>query len=79
MMRITNGSELAEGCGDLTVLVDGAASSVNFGRTGLMAAKVCAPEASISLGHGNVLIGQFIGDTVSADLFNVARCCGACQ
>jgi hypothetical protein len=79
MLRITNGSELAEGCGDLTVLVDGAASSVNFGRTGLMAAKVCAPEASISLGHGNVLIGQFIGDTVSADLFNVARCCGACQ
>jgi hypothetical protein len=78
MVRITNGSELAEGCGDLTILVDGKASSVNFGRTGLMAAKVCAPEASISLGHANVLIGQFIGDTVSADLFNVARCCSDC-
>jgi hypothetical protein len=78
MVRITNGSELAEDCDDLEILVDGKASSVNFGRTGLMAAKVCAPEASISLGHGNVLIGQFIGDTVAADLFNVARCCGGC-
>lgn len=30
------------------------------------------------LGHNNVLIGQFVADTVSADLNNVGQCCGEC-
>jgi hypothetical protein len=77
-VRSGNGSELAEGCGDMTILVDGPKSGVAFGRSGLMAAKICAPEATIRLGHGNVLIGQFIADAVASDSHNVARCCGKC-
>jgi hypothetical protein len=78
VFRASNGTELAEGCGELTVLVDGASSPVSFGRGGLVAAKICAPESKLSLGHNNVLIGQFVADTVSADLNNVGQCCGEC-
>ena len=75
--RAGNGTELGEGCGDLTILADGN-TNIGFGRTGLVAAKVCAPEAHIRLGHGNVLIGQFVSDTLNADVNNVGRCCGDC-
>jgi hypothetical protein len=60
------------------VLVEGASSNIAFGRNGLVAAKICAPEAKISLGHNNVVVGQFVADTISADLNNLGRCCGKC-
>ena len=78
VFRASNGSEVGEGCTDLTVLMDGSRAKVGFGRGGLVAAKVCAPQAKMSLGHHNVLIGQFVADSVTADLNNVARCCGVC-
>jgi hypothetical protein len=76
--RASNGTELGEGCGDFRVLIDGQASNVAFGRSGLIAAKVCAPETKLSLGHSNVLIGQFVANSLTADLNNVGRCCGKC-
>lgn len=76
--RASNGAEVAEECGDLKLLVDGPTSSVVFGRQALVAAQVCAPGSRIRLGHGNVLIGRFIGDVVTADRGNVGRCCGRC-
>jgi hypothetical protein len=76
--RASNGTELGEGCGDFRVLIDGQASSVAFGRGGLVAAKLCAPETKVALGHSNVLIGQFVANSLSADLNNVGRCCGSC-
>lgn len=76
--RTSNGAEVAEECGDLKLLVDGPTSSVVFGRQALVAAQVCAPASRIRLGHGNVLIGRFIGDVIAADRGNVGRCCGRC-
>jgi hypothetical protein len=78
VFRSGNATELAEACGDLRILVDGRSSSVAFGRNGLVAAQICAPEARIRLGHNNVLIGQFVADTVNADLHNVGQCCQVC-
>jgi hypothetical protein len=49
---------------------------VSFGRGGVVAAEVCAPQSDISLGHNNILIGSFVSDTVHADLNNFGRCCG---
>src|SRR5262245_4676065 len=74
-VRVNNDSELGADCGDLRFLVDGQ-SRVSFGRGGVVAAEVCAPESKISLGHNNILIGSFIADTVNADLNNFGRCCG---
>jgi hypothetical protein len=74
-LRISNGSDLGADCGDIRFLIDGK-TKVSFGRRGVMAAEVCAPESALSLGHNNVLIGSFIGDTVNADLNNFGRCCG---
>jgi len=76
--RASNGSQVAEECGDLKLLVDGPRSSVVFGRSGLMTAQVCAPASRIRLGHANVLAGRFIGDKITADLNNTGRCCGRC-
>ncbi len=78
-VRVNNGTDLGADCGDLRFLVDGR-TKVSFGRGGVVAAEVCAPEAKISLGHNNILIGSFVGDTISADLNNFGRCCGgACS
>jgi hypothetical protein len=74
-VRVSNGSDLGADCGDIRFLVDGK-TKVSFGRRGVMAAEVCAPESALSLGHNNVLIGSFVGDTVNADLNNFGRCCG---
>jgi hypothetical protein len=76
-MRVNNGSKFGAQCGDFTVNLKGA-GSVNFGRNGAVAAKVCAPAADINLGHNNNLLGQFVGDTVTADRDNDGRCCGGC-
>ena len=74
-VRVNNGSELGADCGDLRFLVDGK-TKVSFGRRGVVATEVCAPESKISLGHNNILIGSFVADTISADLNNFGRCCG---
>lgn len=74
-VRVNNGSDLGADCGDLRFLVDGD-TKISFGRNGVAAAEVCAPQAHISLGHNNLLIGSFVADSVNADLNNFGRCCG---
>jgi hypothetical protein len=73
--KTNNNTDLADSCGDLSVFLKGT-GQVSFGRNSLIAAKLCAPAANIKLGHNNVLIGQFIGDVVNADLNNRGQCCG---
>jgi hypothetical protein len=69
-----NGSQVGQDCGDLTVLMHGF-GVVSFGRHALVAARVCAPQAYMRLGHGNTLIGQFVADTIASDSNNQGRCC----
>jgi hypothetical protein len=73
--RVNNGSSVAMACDDLVIHQQGN-GTISFGRHSSIAAKVCAPEALIRLGHANKLTGQFIGDIVNADLNNVGECCG---
>lgn len=73
--RVNNGSSVAMACDDLVIQQQGT-GTISFGRNSSIAAKVCAPEALIRLGHANKLTGQFIGDIVNADLNNVGECCG---
>jgi hypothetical protein len=75
IFKTNNNTDLAETCGDLSVLVKGD-GQVSFGRNSLIATKMCAPAANIKLGHNNLLIGQFVGDVVNADLNNKGQCCG---
>lgn len=74
-MRVSNNSTFGAECGDLTVRIAGT-PQVILGKSSTIAAKICAPAASLALGHGNTLIGQFVGDRVSLDRSNVAQCCG---
>jgi hypothetical protein len=74
-LRVNNGSNLGADCGDLRFLIGGV-TKIAFGRGGLVAAEVCAPQSKISLGHNNILIGQFVADSMNADLNNFGRCCG---
>lgn len=73
--KTNNNTDLGETCGDLEVYVKGS-GQISFGRNSLIATKMCAPGSNIKLGHNNVLIGQFIGDVVNADLNNRGQCCG---
>lgn len=73
--RVGGQSKVGLKCGDLTVNEDGT-SKVTFGRGVNVAAKVCAPAAELKLGHGNNLIGQFVGDSVTANRDNHGQCCG---
>jgi hypothetical protein len=73
--KASNGFNIATKCGDLQVFVNGP-GQVSFGRNGFIAAKVCAPQSNIKLGHNNILIGNFIGDVVNADLNDQGACCG---
>lgn len=73
--RISNESKVGRKCGDLTVLLQGK-GGVAFGRSDFIAARVCAPESRMALGHGNTLIGQFVGDVIAADRNNHGMCCG---
>jgi len=73
--RVGGQSKVGLKCGDLTVFQDGT-SRVTLGRGVNIAAKVCAPGAAVKLGHGNNLIGQFVGDTVTANRDNHGQCCG---
>jgi hypothetical protein len=73
--KLNNNNDLGDGCGDFTVHVKGS-GQVSFGRNSLIAAKVCAPQSNVKLGHNNTLIGQFIGDVVNADLNDRGQCCG---
>jgi hypothetical protein len=72
--KVGNGSEVGQDCGDLTVLMRGF-GVVSFGRHTLVASRVCAPQAYMRLGHGNTLIGQFVGDNITSDSNNQGRCC----
>lgn len=76
---ISNLSKFGRLCGDFTVRVkDG--GDVTFGKGVTINAKVCAPESHVTLGHGNTLTGQFVGNDVSSDVENQGFCCasGAC-
>lgn len=75
--RVNNGSTVGFECGDVTVLLKGP-GAVNLGKQSRVTARICAPEATISLGHSNRLVGQFVGDTITADVGNEGRCCGRC-
>src|SRR5262249_7817175 len=68
-VKVNNGSLLGSDCGQLRFLVDGR-TKVSFGRSGVVATEICAPEAQVSLGHNNILIGSFVADAVNADLNN---------
>jgi hypothetical protein len=72
--RVGADSTVGQNCGDLEVRVDGT-KGVSFGRRSLIAAKVCAPGSPVKLGHGNQLIGQFVGDRVAANRDNHGQCC----
>lgn len=72
--KVSNGSQVGEDCGDLTVLMHGF-GVVSFGRHSLIASRVCAPQAYMRLGHGNTLIGRFVADTMTSDSNNQGRCC----
>jgi hypothetical protein len=73
--KASNGFNIGTACGDLEVFVKGG-GQVSFGRNGFVAAKVCAPQSNLKLGHNNVLVGRFVGDVVNADLNDEGRCCG---
>ena len=75
-VRISNESTFGQKCGDITLLIDGP-STIRFGHAVNVAARVCAPEGKIALGHGNHLLGQFVGDFVTSDRGNDGDCCGA--
>jgi hypothetical protein len=72
--RAGNGSEIGRECGDVEVLMQGR-GTVSFGRHALIAARVCAPQAYLRLGHGNTLIGRFLADTITSDSNNQGHCC----
>jgi hypothetical protein len=72
--RVGGTSKVGQQCGDLTVLEKGT-GRITFGRGATVAAKVCAPAAALNLGHGNLLIGQFVGDTITANRNNHGQCC----
>jgi hypothetical protein len=75
--RVNNASTVGFECGDVTVLLKGP-GVVSLGKQSRITARICAPEANISLGHSNRLVGQFVGDTITADVGNEGRCCGRC-
>jgi hypothetical protein len=72
--RVGGQSTVGQNCGDLAVFVDGT-KRVTFGRGSVIAAKLCAPGAPVKLGHSNQLLGQFIGDYVTANRGNHGQCC----
>ena len=73
-LRVSNQSTFGGKCGDFKVFIQGN-SDVQFGKSSTIAAQLCAPEASIGLGHLNTLIGQFIGDDINANRGNKGQCC----
>jgi hypothetical protein len=73
--RVGGSGNVGQRCGDLTVRVKGD-GTVTFGRGVTLGAKVCAPESSIKLGHGNTLLGQFVGDQITSNRDNHGQCCG---
>lgn len=76
--RVGDGTKLGAQCGDVTIFLRGS-GPVTFGRNGSVTAKICAPRADFNLGDNNHLLGQFIGDTMSADRGNEGRCCEGCS
>jgi hypothetical protein len=74
-MNVNNQSSFGNQCGDFTIRMQGA-GTFSLGRGVSINAFVCAPEALLSLGDGNFLTGQFVGDTVLSNKNNEGRCCG---
>lgn len=74
VFKANNGTVVGQDCGDVRVLIEGA-GTVSFGRYASISAEVCAPGSNISLGHGNVLAGQFVGNKVVADRANRGAGC----
>lgn len=76
--RVNNDSRFGQQrCGDFIVRVEDQ-GTVNFGRRVVLQAQVCAPRSSVNLGHGNVLLGQFIGLDVNSDRDNSVKICKEC-
>ena len=76
--QVSDTSKLGAQCGDFTVFILGV-GNVTFGRNGSVTASICAPQSDFNLGDNNHLLGQFIGDTMSADRGNEGRCCEGCS
>lgn len=76
--KVNNGSIVGLNCGDVGLKVNGA-GTVHFGRNSSINMRVCAPESTVRLGHGNKLFGQFFGYIVDSDASNEGGCCpGMC-
>lgn len=72
--RANNQTQIGSMCGDFFIRIEGT-GTVNFGRGLLVAATICAPRAQFNLGHGNQLIGQFLGDDIFANRDNRLQFC----
>jgi hypothetical protein len=75
--NVSDQSRFGNQCGDFRVRLSGSPAVV-FGRHSTIAAQICAPQGFIRLGDTNVLIGQFVADTVTSDRNNDASCCETC-
>jgi hypothetical protein len=75
--NVSDQSRFGNQCGDFRMRLRGSPAVV-FGRHSTIAALICAPAGFIRLGDTNVLIGQFVADTVTSDRNNDARCCQQC-
>jgi hypothetical protein len=71
------GSNIAQDCGELTVLLKGSKGRVTFGRGLNVAAKICIPAGAIKMGHSNRFLGQLVADFITANRDNHGECCGA--
>ena len=74
-IHVSNETTFGQQCGDIAVLADGP-STIRFGHAANITARVCAPQGKIALGHGNHLLGQFVGNFVTSDRANDGKCCG---
>lgn len=61
-------------CGDFIVRIQGA-GTFNLGRRTKFSAQVCGPSATLRLGHGGTLLGQFVGSTVASNSDNSMTSC----
>lgn len=77
-LKLNNAGLVGTACGEIRVLKHGR-GAVRFGRNSAINMRLCAPEATVNLGHGNTFSGQFFGETVDADAHNQGGCCpGMC-
>lgn len=78
-LRVNNASKFGDqNCGEFKVRIE-AKGSVSLGRNVVFAAQVCGPQSEMSLGHGNVLLGQFIGLDIDFNRDNSLKACCDCS